>query len=402
MKELRAIHEWIRKSKRTFHAISRVSSLPDPTFICEGRTMVSFSSNNYLGLAHSPRLIAAAHKGLDQYGVGNCESRLLGGDMDIYRDLEAKLAKLKDKETSLLFATGYLTNLGILSSLTNSATVARVYGLHSRTRYRHAYFSDECNHVSIREGIRMSGALKVTYRHCDMDDLARKLKKNDATSKIIVSDAVFSMDGDIAPLPDLLRLADDHDAMVYIDDAHGTGVLGETGAGTSEMFNVKSPRLISMGTLSKAYGAIGGFIATEKYIADILRFTCSAYGYTSTLPPDQALAVSEAMSIVQEEPERRRRLWENQRYFVARMEGLGLKLVSKQSCIVPVLIGDEARCEKCARLLEDNGFHVDSIAFPAVKIGSARLRFNMNANHTREQIDRLLDILDRQIKNDWK
>ena len=364
--------------------------------------MVSFSSNNYLGLAHSPRLIAAAHKGLDQYGVGNCESRLLGGDMDIYRDLEAKLAKLKDKETSLLFATGYLTNLGILSSLTNSATVARVYGLHSRTRYRHAYFSDECNHVSIREGIRMSGALKVTYRHCDMEDLARKLKKNDATSKIIVSDAVFSMDGDIAPLPDLLRLADDHDAMVYIDDAHGTGVLGETGAGTSEMFNVKSPRLISMGTLSKAYGAIGGFIATEKYIADILRFTCSAYGYTSTLPPDQALAVSEAMSIVQEEPERRRRLWENQRYFVARMEGLGLKLVSKQSCIVPVLFGDEARCEKCARLLEDNGFHVDSIAFPAVKIGSARLRFNMNANHTRDQIDRLLDILDRQIKNDWK
>jgi 7-keto-8-aminopelargonate synthetase-like enzyme len=219
---------------------------------------------------------------------------------------------------------------------------------------------------------------------------------------VVGTDGVFSMDGDIAPLPDLLRLANEYDAMVYIDDAHGTGVLGETGAGTSEMFNVKSERLISMATLSKAYGAIGGFIATEKYIADILRLTCSAYGYTSTLPPDQALAVAEAMAIVQEEPERRRRLWENQRYFVARMEGLGLKLASKQSCIVPVLFGDEARCEKCARLLEENGFHVDSIVFPAVKIGTARLRFNMNANHTRDQIDRLLDIIARQIKNKWR
>ena len=402
MKELRAIHDWVRKSKRTFHTISRVSSLPDPTFVCGGRTMVSFSSNNYLSLTHSPRLIAAARKGLEQYGVANCESRLLGGDMDIYRDLETKLAKLKGKETALLFATGYLTNLGILSSLTNSATVARVYGFRMPLRHRHAYFSDEYNHVSIREGIRMSGALKVTYRHCDMDDLARRLKKTDATSKIIVSDAVFSMDGDIAPLPDLLRLADEHDAMVYLDDAHGTGVLGETGAGTSEMFHVNSPRLISMGTLSKAYGAIGGFIATEKYIADILRFTSSAYGYTSTLPPDQALAVSEAMAMVQDEPERRRRLWENQRYFVARMEGLGLQLLSKQSCIVPVLIGDESRCEKYARLLEENGFHVDAIVFPAVKIGGARLRFSMNANHTRDQIDRLLEILARQIKKDWK
>ena len=378
---------------RTFHAISKVSTLPDPVFVCEGQTMVSFSSNNYLGLANDPRLIAAAREGLEKYGVGNCESRLLGGDMDIYRELESKLARLKDKETALLFATGYLTNLGVLSALMSSATVARVYGYHPSQRQKHVYFSDECNHVSIREGIRMSGAQKVTYRHRDSEDLSRKLKSTDASCKIIVTDGVFSMDGDIAVLPDLLALAEEHDAMVYVDDAHGTGVLGAQGQGTTEYYGVKSDRLICMGTLSKAYGAIGGFIATERYIADILRFTCSAYGYTSTLPPDQALAVSTAMGIVRDEPERRERLWANQRYFVNRMQALGFKLISTQSCIIPAWIGDETRCESYARILEENGFHVDSICFPAVKIGQARLRFNMNARHTREQIDRLLEIL---------
>ena len=402
MKELREIHDWMKKTRRSFHAIPRVASLPDPTFVCEGRTMVSFSTNNYLGLAHTPRLINAARKGLEQYGVGNCESRLLGGDMDIYRDLEAKLAHLKGKDAALLFATGYLTNLGVLSALTTSGMVARVYGYRAPLRHKHVYFSDELNHVSIREGIRMSGAHKVTYRHCDMEDLARKMKRTDATCKIIASDAVFSMDGDIAPLPDMLRLAHEHDAMIYLDDAHGTGLLGETGAGTTEHFKLNSPRLICMGTLSKAYGAIGGFVAMDKHIAEILRFTASSYGFTSTIPPDQALAVAEAMAIVQDEPERRRRLWENQRYFVARMEGMGFRLISKQSCIVPVFIGDEPLCQHYAKVLESNGFHVDAIAFPGVKIGQARLRFNMNANHTREQIDRLLDVLGRQNKGGWK
>ena len=197
----------------------------------------------------------------------------------------------------------------------------------------------------------------------------------------------------IADLPGLLALAERYDAMVYVDDAHGTGVLGQNGEGTSEHFGVKSARLIQMGTLSKAYGAIGGFIATDATLGQIIRLSCSAYGFTSTLPPDQAYAVCEAMDAVLDEPQRRQRLWENQRYFVAEIDKLGYPLVSRQTCIVPVLLGAEDRCEQVSAALFERGFHVDSVIFPAVPRNQGRLRFIMNANHTREQLDGLLAAL---------
>lgn len=392
MEEFREIDHWL-KSQHTHHEIPGASTLPDPAFVSEGRQYVSFSTNNYLGLATSKRLIDKARQGLEQFGVGNCESRLLGGDLDIYRELEAKLAALKHKDSALLFATGYLTNLGVLSSLVKSSQLARLYGFKALRRYRYAYFSDEYNHISIREGIRMSGAEKVAYRHLDLDHLESKLKSCCDRVKIIVSDGVFSQDGDIAPLPGLLELAERYDATVYIDDAHGTGVLGQQGGGTSEYFGAYSPRLIQMGTLSKAYGAIGGFIATESHITEILRLTCSAYGFTSTLPPDQAFAVSEAIDMSRDEPRRRQRLWDNQRYFVSRVEKLGFHLISRATPIVPVLIGDERECDRFARALKEEGFHVDAVKFPAVGLKQSRLRFIMNANHTHGQIDRLVEIL---------
>jgi 8-amino-7-oxononanoate synthase len=393
MQELREITDWIASQDNTFHRIAKVSSLPNPEFECEGKTMVSFSSNNYLSLAHDPRMIAAAKVGLEEFGVANCESRLLGGDMDIYLDLERELAQIKGKETAMLYATGYLTNVGVLSALPNSGLLPRAYGFRPSKRRRYMYFTDEFNHTSIREGIALSGIQKSMYRHCDLEDLRSKLKANPDYCKIIVSDGVFSMDGDIAPLPELIDLAEEFDATLYIDDAHGTGVLGATGAGITEHFGVNSPRLISMGTLSKAYGAIGGFIATERYIADTLRFTSSAFGFTSTMPPDQVLAVSMALRIIKSEPQRRERLWANQRYFVSQVEAMGMDLVSKETCIVPVLIGDEQRCEEYAFVLSERGYHVDSIIYPAVKRGKARLRFNMNAHHTRAHIDGLLEVL---------
>jgi glycine C-acetyltransferase len=372
---------------------SSVDSLPEPTFTRDGRRLVSFSTNNYLGLATSPRLIQAAQYGLEKYGVGNCESRLLGGDLAIYRHLEAKLAALKVKDSAMLFATGYLTNLGVLSTLPTSAVTARFYGFRSRRRYRYAYFTDELNHISIREGIRMSGVEKAAYRHCDMNHLESQLKNSDATTKIIVTDGVFSQDGDIAPLPEILDLADRYDAMVYVDDAHGTGILGPTGAGTTEYFGVESPRLICMGTLSKAYGAIGGFIAAECWVVEVLRLTCSAYGFTSTLPPDQAFAVSEAIDMVRDEPERRERLWVNQRYFIQAMDDLGFRLLSRATPIVPVWIGDETDCLQVSQRLDEAGFHVDAIVFPAVPRNQSRLRFSMNSNHTKRQIDRLVGVM---------
>ena len=373
------------------------TTLPDPTFMSDGRRLVSFSTNNYLALAPSPRLKAAAREALDRYGVGNCESRLLGGNLELYDRLEARLAQVKGKEAALLFATGYLTNLGVLPTLVKTAHLARAFGYAPRTAWKHAFFTDEFNHLSIREGIRAAGAPTFAYKHLDMNHLEEQLAGSQAHIKIIVTDGVFSQHGDIVPLPEMMSLAERYDAVVYIDDAHGTGVLGPTGAGTAEHFGIDSPRIIHMGTLSKAYGCIGGFVATDSYIAEILRFGCSAFGFTSTLPPDQAAAVLEAIDIVRDEPDRRHRLWENQRTFASRARARGIALLATQTPIVPVHVGDESACDRIARTLRGEGFHVDAIVFPAIAPGQARLRFIMNAHHTTEQIDAVLDALARAV-----
>jgi 8-amino-7-oxononanoate synthase len=396
MKDLKALDAWLA-SRDTSHDVLVPSTLPDPTFVCDGRDFVSFSTNNYLALATSRRMKTRAHAALEMYGVGNCESRLLGGNLEIYDVLEARLAGIKRKESALIFATGYLTNLGVLPALVKSSQLARAFGYSPTTNWKHAFFTDEFNHLSIREGIRASGAPSFAYKHVDMNDLAQKLGASTAAIKIIVTDGVFSQHGDIVPLPDMMALAEQYDAVVYIDDAHGTGVLGRTGAGTTEHFGIESPRIIHMGTLSKAYGCIGGFVATDSYIARILRVGCSAYGFTSTLPPDQAAAVLEAMDMVQDEPERRQRLWDNQRYFVSRMQDSGFPLLSTQTPIVPLHVGDEVECSRLAAALRSEGIHVDAIMFPAVGPGQSRLRFIMNANHTTAHIDRVLDALQRLL-----
>ena len=306
MREFIEMAEWL-VHQSNLHEGELVESLPDPAFQASGRNHVSFSTNNYLSLATSARLIAAAQRGLETYGVGNCESRLLGGNLAVYGELEHKLAACKKKDAAVLFATGYMANLGVLSTLPQTSKYARIYGFSGAREYTYAYFSDELNHVSIREGIRMSGAARATYRHLDLNHLEALLKKSTATTKIVVTDGVFSQDGDIAPVPDLLQLAELYDATLYVDDAHGTGILGEHGGGIAEHFGVTSERMIYMGTLSKAYGGIGGFIATEAHIARIIRLACSAYGFTSAIPPDQAVALSEAVDMVVDEPERRAR-----------------------------------------------------------------------------------------------
>ena len=203
------------------------------------------------------------------------------------------------------------------------------------------------------------------------------------------------MEGTIAPLPALTALAERYGAILYIDDAHATGILGQNGGGTSEHFNCYSPAIMQMGTLSKALGAIGGFVALERDMADVLRLTSSAYGFTCPPPPDQANALLAALDLLEEEPERRARLWDNQRYFVERMAPLGYHMVSTSTPIVPVLIGDAARCQHFARALRDEGVHVDAIQFPAVPVGQARLRFMLNAAHTRAQIDHVVGVMAR-------
>jgi 8-amino-7-oxononanoate synthase len=396
MRDLADLAVWIGARDSSHNEITP-STLPDPAFMADGRELVSFSTNNYLALATSARMKARAHDAIERFGVGNCESRLLGGNLEIYTALEARLAEIKRKDTALLFATGYLTNLGVLPTLVKASNLARAFGYEPRTNWRHAFFTDEFNHLSIREGIRASGAPAFAYKHLDMDDLEDKLRSSTAQIRIIATDGVFSQHGDIVPLPDMMELAERYDAVVYIDDAHGTGVLGPTGAGTTEHFGIDSDRIIQMGTLSKAYGCIGGFVATESHIAEILRFGCSAFGFTSTLPPDQAAALLEALDMVRDEPERRQRLWENQRYFVRRMCDAGFPLLSTATPIVPLHVGDEARCVSMAAALREAGIHVDAIMFPAIGAGQSRLRFMMNAHHTTEQIDAVVDALERSV-----
>jgi glycine C-acetyltransferase len=372
-----------------------VDSLPTPAFREKNRKYISFSTNNYLGIATSPRMRTAAIRGIEAYGVGNSDSRLLGGNLELYGELERKIARSKGKSHAILLATGYLANLGILSTLPRATRIARSYGFSASREYSYAYFSDEYNHISIREGIRLSGARRYSYRHLDLDHLETLLRRSTATSKIIVTDGVFSQDGDIAPIPDLIRLAARWNAMLYVDDAHGTGVLGASGGGVLEHFNTASDRLIYMGTLSKAYGSIGGYVAAHGLITEVLRMTCPAYGFTATLPPDQAMVISTAIDVVRDEPERRQRLWDNQRYFVKLMADLNYKLVSTETPIVPIWVGDEAKAEQLARAVRAEGIHVDAVRFPAVPIKSARLRIQLNAGHRREEIDHLFEVLKR-------
>jgi 8-amino-7-oxononanoate synthase len=394
MRENKTIAEWL--SRQTYHRGVTADRLPSPSFAIDGREQISFSTNNYLAIASDKRMIAAALKGLYKFGVGNCESRLLSGNLSIYNDLEDKLADAKGKPAAMLFATGYLTNLGVLSTIPHIARYARIYGFAGDVNDNYAYFGDEFNHISIREGIRLAGTPRYTFRHRDCAHLERLLTKSDASCKIIVTDGVFSQDGDIAPLPDLLAVAERHDAMIYIDDAHGTGVLGRTGGGICEHFGIDSERIIYMGTLSKAYGCIGGFIAGPSWLIDILRLACSAYGFTSTLPPDQAYAVSEAIDMVGDEPWRREALWDNQRYFVHAMSSLRYRLLSRETPIVPILIGGEAEADAITRVLRQQFIHVDPVKFPAVQPGRARIRVQLNAGHSKADINALVEALARE------
>lgn len=394
MHDLRQIAAWMKERGMHRDDITP-STLPDPTFESDGRTLVSFSTNNYLALASSERLKRRACRALDRFGVGNCESRLLGGNLELYDCLEARLAQIKHKESALLFATGYLTNLSVLPALVRTTNLARAFGYLPTTNWKHAFFTDEFNHLSIREGIRASGAPSFAYKHLDMNDLEKKLRVSTAQIRIIVTDGVFSQHGDIVPLPDMMDLAKRYDAVLYVDDAHGTGVLGATGAGTTEHFGIDSERIIQMGTLSKAYGCIGGFIATESYVTAILRFSAPGFGFTSTLPPDQAAAVLEAIDVVADEPLRRQCLWTNQRYFLTRLAAHGITPLSSVTPIVPVYVGDEERCLRVSVGLRAVGFHVDAITFPAISLGQSRLRFMINAHHTRQQIEGVTDALAR-------
>lgn len=351
------------------------------TTIIEGKRVVQLSSNNYLGLANHPRLKVAVKEAIDSYGSGAGASRLICGNLELNGKLEDKIAKLKKKENALLFNTGYMANIGIITALMSEGDII---------------FSDEFNHASIIDGCRMSGAQTEVYPHKDMGALEELLKESKQYNhRLIVTDGIFSMDGDIAPLPDLVGLAKRYECMVMVDDAHATGVLGTNGGGTGEHFALEDKIDISMGTLGKALGGFGAFVAGSHELREFLINRARPFIFTTGLPPAVIASGIAALELLEEEPQIRMRLWENVGFFKNRIKELGFDTLKSETQIIPVLVGDVSLTMRMGEMLLEEGVFVQGIRPPAVPQGSSRLRVTIMATHTRKELGFALEAIEK-------
>lgn len=343
----------------------------------EGQVQCLFSSNNYLDLANDPEVKAAARGALEQYGVGAGGSRLTTGTGPLHVRLEEELARFKGREAALVFNTGYMANVGILSALVGRGDVI---------------FSDQLNHASIIDGCRLSGAEVVIYRHNDMDDLEDKLKLHSGRRGLIVSDGVFSMDGDLAPLPKLVELAKRYGVRTMIDEAHATGVVGDTGRGTEEHYHMEGSVDVLMGTLSKAVGSEGGFVCGSKELIQYLTNKARSFIFSTALSPVTMAAGLRGLQKIQEEPQRVAALRDNMAFLCRELERYGISAQS-DSAILPILVGEEKRAMAAMEELKQRGYYVSAIRYPTVARGSARLRVALMSSHTREELAGLAQAL---------
>lgn len=340
--------------------------------------MLLLCSNDYLGLANHPALRRAAQEAVERYGVGSGASRLVSGSMTLHAQLEHRIAEFKGAEAALLFNSGYAANTGIIPAIMGEGDVI---------------FSDSLNHASIIDGCRLSRAQPAVYRHKDMDHLETLLREHRRhRRKLIVTDGVFSMDGDIAPLPDIVSLAEQHDAIVLVDDAHATGVLGARGTGSVERFGLEGRVQIQMGTLGKALGSFGAYVAANRDIIDYLLNTARSFIFSTSLPPALCAASIAAIDILEQEPERRKKLWENRTRFVNGLEAMGITIGSTETPIVPVLIGENDKTLKASQRMLDEGLFAAAIRPPTVPEGSSRIRTTVTAAHSNVDIDKALKV----------
>lgn len=346
----------------------------------EGREVIQFSSNNYLGLTSHPRLKEKVLKIVEHYGCGSGASRLVSGNFNLYEELEEKLACFKNTPSALVFNSGYMANLGVIPSLMQEGDVI---------------FSDELNHASIIDACRMSRAEVIIFRHRDTDNLERLIRKKKGRERLIVTDGVFSMEGDIAPLPDLVRIAERYSALVMVDDAHATGVLGKRGSGSVEHFGLDGKVDIQMGTLSKALGGFGAYIAGDHEFKDYLINTARSFIFTTALPPVVLASSIAALEVIEEEPELKERLWENVRFFKPRVQALGFQITKTETPIIPIRIGDPHLTVKMSDMLFDEGVWIQAIRPPAVPEGTSRLRIALMATHTVEELEVALCALEK-------
>ncbi|MCY4613213.1 MAG: 8-amino-7-oxononanoate synthase [Nitrospira sp.] len=352
----------------------RIAESPsEPTITIEGRRFISMASNNYLGLANHPAIKRAAVEAIERWGVGAGAARLMSGTMTPHHQLEQDLAQFKQVEAALTFGTGYTTNLGLIPSLID----------------RDGFIlADRFCHASLIEACRLAKARLRVFHHNDIEHLEKLLKKRGrACPTLVVTEGVFSMDGDLAPLPDLLTLCRQHEATLVIDDAHGTGVMGKNGRGTAEHFGVNPQDLIQMGTLSKAIGTSGGYVAGTASLKDYLINTSKAFIYTTAQPPAIAAGASAAIRIIQHEPARLERLRTNRNALQAALTNLGFQLTDTQSPILPIIVKSPERALEMAQALYEAGVYVPAIRPPTVPKHSSRLRLTVSSEHTQEQLE---------------
>jgi 8-amino-7-oxononanoate synthase len=368
------------KTRHLYRTLRCVSSGQDAVITLHDKVYRNFGSNNYLGLANHPEVKAAAAEAVMAYGVGAGASRLITGTMTLHEQCEAALAAFARTEAALLIGGGYMANVGVIPALIGPEGVV---------------FADRYNHASLVDGCRLSRAAFKVFRHKDLDQLGRLLDRTAPGSpRLIVTDAVFSMDGDLAPLPDLLDLAHRYDALLLVDDAHGTGVMGPTGRGSIEHFGLpQDDRVIHMGTLSKALGGFGAFVAGPFSLIAYLQNRCRSFLFTTAPPPALAAAAITALTIINREPERRAALWRHRDRCVTTLRQLGFDLMATETPIIPIRIGDPAKAVAMAEALLDRGCCVPAIRPPTVPSGTDRLRLSLMATHTDEDVTVLIEAL---------
>ena len=365
-----------------------VEDVPYPELVIEGKKYLCLCSNNYLGLSIHPEVKRAAIEAVKRYGVGTCESRLIAGNLTVLEELEKAIADFKLAPDAIIFLSGYMTNIGVIPALVDNFDLP---GLPIIKNEDNLIIKDSLCHTSIIDGCRLSRSPKKTYLHKDMNHLEAILKRSKARRKLIITDGVFSMDGDMAPLPEIIELAQTYDAMVMVDDAHATGVIGENGRGTPEYFGVEGKIDVMMGTLSKAVGALGGFVTASSEIVQNLRIRSNSYVFSSSLPPEQACGIIAALKIIQSQPELRTRFWRNVNHLKSGLQEMGYNTLETETHIIPIFIGDEEKSIKMSRSLFDKGILASAIRWPAVPNGGSRIRCTVTAVHTSSQIDYALD-----------
>ncbi|OGM21623.1 8-amino-7-oxononanoate synthase [Candidatus Woesebacteria bacterium RIFCSPHIGHO2_01_FULL_38_9] len=385
MDKLSWISESLRDLKKQGLLINlRVIDSPmGPKIKVDEKWVLNFCSNNYLGLANDPTLKNEAKKAIDEYGIGPTAVRTIAGTTILHLELEKRLAEFKKAEAVISLQSGFAANLATVPALVGEGDVI---------------FSDELNHASIIDACRLSKAEVVRYNHCDPKDLEEKIATNKVRPYrrlLIISDGVFSMNGDIAPLPELVNIAEKYDALLMVDDAHGEGVLGASGRGIVDHFNLHGKVDVEVGTMSKAFGVVGGYVAGRKLIIDWLRQRARPFLFSSAMTVPDTAACLAAVKILEKSDNLVKKLWKNTKYFKSRMNELGFNLGMSQTPITPVILGEAKLAQEFSKKLFDNGVFATAIVYPTVPLGTARIRVMMSAAHSKDNLEFALEVFEK-------